>query len=213
MGSTCPSPLTGPLRPLMLLLLLCIAQLSAALKFDIPANPTNGKNERCIRNFVNKDQLVVVTAIVGGQKGDGQVVNMHVCSLCCSFLLLGVCGFSFPSKWMNKWAWAVLLCRPQPRRRIWIRQLELFIFLRSRTKDIAGPRYSIQLPVRIWLTVWLVWGNIDQRLNGKWLRQTQGRCWRETTGLYLRVGYRIRRVLWKYPCWTTYVTHFLPPYS
>ncbi|KKZ62912.1 endoplasmic reticulum vesicle protein 25 [[Emmonsia] crescens] len=78
MGSTCPSPLTGPLQPLMLLLLLCIAQLSAALKFDIPANPNNGKNERCIRNFVNKDQLVVVTAIVGGQKGDGQVVNMHI---------------------------------------------------------------------------------------------------------------------------------------
>ncbi|EEH45378.2 endoplasmic reticulum vesicle protein 25 [Paracoccidioides brasiliensis Pb18] len=78
MGSTCPSPLLGPLRPFLLLLLLCISQLSAALKFDLHANPQNGKSERCIRNFVNKDQLVVVTAIVGGQKGDGQVVNMHI---------------------------------------------------------------------------------------------------------------------------------------
>ncbi|KMU87515.1 endoplasmic reticulum vesicle protein 25 [Coccidioides immitis H538.4] len=37
-----------------------------------------GKHERCVRNFVNRDQLVVVTAIVSGQKGDGQVVNMHI---------------------------------------------------------------------------------------------------------------------------------------
>lgn len=26
-----------------------------------------------------KDQLVVVTAIVDGNRGDGQMVNMHVC--------------------------------------------------------------------------------------------------------------------------------------
>ncbi|OJD19668.1 endoplasmic reticulum vesicle protein 25 [Emergomyces pasteurianus Ep9510] len=74
MGSTRRSPLTGPL----LFLLLCVTQLSTALKFDLPASSSNGNNERCIRNFVNKDQLVVVTAIVGGQKGDGQVVNMHI---------------------------------------------------------------------------------------------------------------------------------------
>ena len=37
------------------------------------------KYERCIRNFVAKDTLVLVTAIVDGFKGDGQVVNMHVC--------------------------------------------------------------------------------------------------------------------------------------
>ncbi|PGH09112.1 endoplasmic reticulum vesicle protein 25 [Blastomyces parvus] len=75
MGSSCPSPVSGLLRPLMLLLLLCITQLSTALKFDLPAN---SNQEKCIRNFVNKDQLVVVTAIVGGHKGDGQVVNMHI---------------------------------------------------------------------------------------------------------------------------------------
>lgn len=55
---------------------LLIVQLACALKFDLPAG--HGNNERCVRNFVSKDQLVVVTAIVGGQKGDGQQVNMHV---------------------------------------------------------------------------------------------------------------------------------------
>jgi hypothetical protein len=56
------------------LLFLLFAQISSALKFDIVA----GKGERCIRNFVLKDQLVVVTAIVSGDRGDGQMVNMHV---------------------------------------------------------------------------------------------------------------------------------------
>jgi len=45
-----------------------------ALKFDLAAD---GK-QRCIRNFVGKDTLVVVTATVGGFKGDGQRVNMHI---------------------------------------------------------------------------------------------------------------------------------------
>ena len=52
--------------------------LAAALKFDLIAQPPNSKNERCIRNFVNRDTLVVVTAILDGSRGDGQVVNMHV---------------------------------------------------------------------------------------------------------------------------------------
>ncbi|KAL4787709.1 WD40 repeat-like protein [Aspergillus varians] len=56
------------------LLLLLFVQISSALKFDIFA----GKGERCIRNFVLKDQLVVVTAIVSGERGDGQMVNMHI---------------------------------------------------------------------------------------------------------------------------------------
>ncbi|CAK7267493.1 vesicle coat component [Sporothrix epigloea] len=46
-----------------------------ALKFDLHA--TNG-HPRCIRNFVTKDTLVVVTATVGGSKGDGMLVNMHI---------------------------------------------------------------------------------------------------------------------------------------
>lgn len=72
MGS---SPFT--MRSILALFLL-VAQLASALKFDLAA--TSGGTERCIRNFVSKDQLVVVTAIVSGQKGDGQKVNMHVCT-------------------------------------------------------------------------------------------------------------------------------------
>lgn len=64
------------LRSFLSVLLLCLIQFSTALKFDLSA--ISGKNERCIRNFVFKDQLVMVTAIVSGQRGDGQVVNMHV---------------------------------------------------------------------------------------------------------------------------------------
>jgi len=55
--------------------------LSAALKFDIQAHPgsESEKKERCIRNFVARDTLVVVTVTVDGTKGDGQILNMHVC--------------------------------------------------------------------------------------------------------------------------------------
>ncbi|KAI1802173.1 emp24/gp25L/p24 family/GOLD-domain-containing protein [Daldinia bambusicola] len=59
-------------------LVLLIASVNA-LKFDLVARgPNDKKTERCIRNFVNKDTLVVVTAIVGGSKGDGMIVNMHI---------------------------------------------------------------------------------------------------------------------------------------
>ena len=60
---------------------LLLAQFCSALKFDLPSFRGNAaaKHERCIRNYVADNQLVVVTAIVSGQKGDGQVVNMHVC--------------------------------------------------------------------------------------------------------------------------------------
>ncbi len=60
-------------------LLLLILPFSWALKFDLAAHTGHSaKYERCIRNFVAKDTLVLVTAIVDGQKGDGQMVNMHV---------------------------------------------------------------------------------------------------------------------------------------
>ncbi|KAL1899878.1 vesicle coat component [Sporothrix stenoceras] len=55
--------------------LVLLATACQALKFDL--HPTNG-HPRCIRNFVTRDTLVVVTATVGGNKGDGQVVNMHI---------------------------------------------------------------------------------------------------------------------------------------
>jgi len=59
----------------LLLLLAC----GEALKFDIEAaSRGDPKGTRCIRNFVAKDTLVVVTATVDGYKGDGMVVNMHV---------------------------------------------------------------------------------------------------------------------------------------
>ncbi|KAL7623452.1 vesicle coat component [Parahypoxylon ruwenzoriense] len=59
-------------------IVLFIASVSA-LKFDLQArSPNDKKTERCIRNFVAKDTLVVVTATVGGSKGDGMIVNMHI---------------------------------------------------------------------------------------------------------------------------------------
>lgn len=62
------------------LLLLATLPIVSALKFDISAVQQHdaAKYERCIRNFVAKDQLVVVTAIVSGFRGDGQSLNMHV---------------------------------------------------------------------------------------------------------------------------------------
>ena len=74
---------TQPQPTMLLFLSIFLAffsPLASALKFDLLAQPGHSsKNERCIRNFVNKDTLVVVTATVGGSKGDGMVVNMHVC--------------------------------------------------------------------------------------------------------------------------------------
>lgn len=69
------------LRFLNCLLLLVVIPLASALKFDIHAVQQSeaAKHERCIRNFVARDQLVVVTAIVSGNRGDGQIMNMHVC--------------------------------------------------------------------------------------------------------------------------------------
>ncbi|KAK4071405.1 uncharacterized protein Triagg1_6066 [Trichoderma aggressivum f. europaeum] len=68
----------SPMRWLCGLLLLVSA--ANALKFDLAAH-TGGeslKKERCIRNFVSSDTLVVVTSTVDGYKGDGMLVNIHV---------------------------------------------------------------------------------------------------------------------------------------
>ncbi len=66
--------------PIVLQLVLLILPLASSLKFDLQAHTGHSsKYERCIRNFVGKDTLVLVTAIVSGNKGDGQMVNMHVC--------------------------------------------------------------------------------------------------------------------------------------
>jgi hypothetical protein len=62
------------------LLFLVLLPLASALKFDMAAHHghESASKERCIRNFVAKDQLVVVTANVDGFRGDGQQLNMHV---------------------------------------------------------------------------------------------------------------------------------------
>ncbi|KAF2169985.1 hypothetical protein M409DRAFT_35997 [Zasmidium cellare ATCC 36951] len=62
------------------LLLAFLLPLVSALKFEIQAHPghESASKERCIRNFVAKDQLVVVTATVSGNRGDGQTLNMHI---------------------------------------------------------------------------------------------------------------------------------------
>jgi hypothetical protein len=72
---------SNPKTILGLLYLVFFVGLSSALKFELP---TQNGQERCIRNFVSNGQLVVVTAIVSGSKGDGQVIDMHVCQ-CSSF--------------------------------------------------------------------------------------------------------------------------------
>ena len=63
--------------------LLLLIGVANALKFDVKAHSgrETQKQERCIRNFVSKGTLVVVTAIVGGSKGDGMMLNIHVCSV------------------------------------------------------------------------------------------------------------------------------------
>jgi hypothetical protein len=59
---------------------LLLVGAAQALKFELPAHSggENTKKERCIRNIVGKDTLVVVTANVDGYKGDGMAVNIHV---------------------------------------------------------------------------------------------------------------------------------------
>ncbi|CAG9943536.1 unnamed protein product [Clonostachys rosea f. rosea IK726] len=69
---------------LSLLQVLCSFMLlfgaASALKFDLQAHAgrENQKKERCIRNWSGSNTLVVVTAIVGGDKSDGMQVNIHI---------------------------------------------------------------------------------------------------------------------------------------
>ncbi|GJN70890.1 emp24/gp25L/p24 family protein [Purpureocillium lilacinum] len=69
---------SSPLQWLCSLLLL--ASAASALKFELPSHggAENHKKERCIRNFVGQETLVVVTATVDGYKGDGMTVNIHI---------------------------------------------------------------------------------------------------------------------------------------
>lgn len=71
---------TLPLTPLSAVLSwLTLLNIAFSLKFDLNAHSgSSGKYQRCIRNFVSRETLVVVTATISGTKGDGQVVNMLV---------------------------------------------------------------------------------------------------------------------------------------
>lgn len=68
--------MVSSLLPSLRVLLLLLPLLSYGLKFELQAE--SRPQERCIRNFVNKDTLVVVTANIDGNRGDGQRVDMHV---------------------------------------------------------------------------------------------------------------------------------------
>ncbi|KAG0127491.1 emp24/gp25L/p24 family/GOLD-domain-containing protein [Tuber indicum] len=72
-----PSALRPSISALFLLAVSLFSVVSTALKFDIAAQH-RGQRQRCIRNFVAKDTLVVVTATVSGTRGDGQQVNIHI---------------------------------------------------------------------------------------------------------------------------------------
>jgi len=64
--------------------LLLLAAGTQALKFDLEALPSHSRHsQRCIRNFVGKDTLVVVTATVDGHRDDGMRVDMHVSAARC----------------------------------------------------------------------------------------------------------------------------------
>jgi len=68
-----------PLLQRVCSILLLLAVGATALKFEIQAGSGHdAKSRRCIRNFVQKDQLVVVTAISDGYRGDGMQLSMHV---------------------------------------------------------------------------------------------------------------------------------------
>ena len=73
MAVTARIPLTS------LLLAILLLPFTLTLKFDLPAHTGHSSRyNRCIRNFVAKNTLVLVTSIVDGHKGDGQLVNMHI---------------------------------------------------------------------------------------------------------------------------------------
>ena len=58
--------------------LVLSSAFTQALKFELYAQLEGQSTQRCIRNFVGADTLVVVTATVSGNKGDGQRVNIDV---------------------------------------------------------------------------------------------------------------------------------------
>lgn len=60
-----------------LLAFLALMPLVSAVKFAVESKP-KGHPPRCIRDFVNKGKMVVVKITTSGERGDGQVLNLHV---------------------------------------------------------------------------------------------------------------------------------------
>lgn len=63
----------------LILALLAWLQVTEAVKFSVDAKP-KGSPARCIRDFVTKGKMVVVKVSTDGAKGDGQVLNLMVCT-------------------------------------------------------------------------------------------------------------------------------------
>ncbi|RCI08397.1 hypothetical protein L249_8862 [Ophiocordyceps polyrhachis-furcata BCC 54312] len=70
----------GQLLQQLLLGTLVLATAALGLKLELHAHPgsESKKKERCVRNFVGQETLVVVAAKVDGHKGDGMMVNIHI---------------------------------------------------------------------------------------------------------------------------------------
>jgi len=68
-----------PSMPSVLTTLTLLLSAASALKFELkPHRSHDAKRERCVRNFVARDTLVVVTATISGARGDGMAVNMRI---------------------------------------------------------------------------------------------------------------------------------------
>ena len=78
--------------PVLSLLIVFLKYISA-IKFNLPAQPSEYVNQLCLRYFVEPNELIIVTASVNGHKGDGQRVNMEVFDL--PELLIGASRYSW----------------------------------------------------------------------------------------------------------------------
>ena len=141
---------------LSLLTFLLPLTLTSALKFEVHAQPQGLVTPRCIRNFVGADTLVVVTARVSGNKGDGQRVNIEV-SLSCRGDVDGRFGIQ---RGMSMVVLEMLLVRPEWRLlHMAILQLMFVLRISSVRVDLAwivliigygmGPSRSVELDVDI----------------------------------------------------------------
>lgn len=62
---------------LLFTIFFTIIPLVSAVKFSVDSKP-KGFPPRCIRDFVQKGKMVVVKVTASGDRGDGQVLNLHI---------------------------------------------------------------------------------------------------------------------------------------